>query len=402
MPDVMLVKLGEERTAKLSFIEGLTQAAAAENRDLSTNELELITRSKDRIKAIDSQIDVLATESDLSDQAQARLASLAGATVGDSSAFEYKTLGHYMRDYLRSIIGKGPEKAEAEENLRRYTRAASHITTGNFTGTFPDPLVGPLIDLINASRPLMAAVGVQPVPAGPTFRRPRLNDPNVDTGVAVQANQKDELVSQAFTLSSDTVNLTTLGGYVNVARQVTDWGIASMDLIIRQLAKRYARATERAALTEMSLSTSKVTLADAATGEVVTQAIFDAAALCYTETGELPTTLITGPLGWARLGGVATSGGQMAFPYLNPANAAGSSGGADTFALNPVGLAFVVTPAITDKRMWVLNGTALEAYEQVIGSLSVVEPSVLGVQVAYAGYAGFFRPAPDGAVLLAP
>ena len=34
----------------------------------------------------------------------------------------------------------------------------------------------------------------------------------------------------------------------------------------------------------------------------------------------------------------------------------------------------------------ILSSTALEVYEDRIGSLQVVEPSVLGVQVAYAGY----------------
>ena len=36
--------------------------------------------------------------------------------------------------------------------------------------------------------------------------------------------------------------------------------------------------------------------------------------------------------------------------------------------------------------MIVLSTAAVEVYEDRIGSLQVVEPSVLGVQVAYAGY----------------
>jgi hypothetical protein len=38
------------------------------------------------------------------------------------------------------------------------------------------------------------------------------------------------------------------------------------------------------------------------------------------------------------------------------------------------------------KSLMVLSTAATEVYEDRIGSLSVVEPSVLGVQVAYAGY----------------
>ena len=77
-------------------------------------------------------------------------------------------------------------------------------------------------------------------------------------------------------------------------------------------------------------------------------------------------------------------------------------GGATSFEGNPVGLRLVVTPGITDEDMWVLNSNALEIYEQITGQLSVVEPSVLGVQVSYSGYVGYYRPAPNGAVLIAP
>jgi len=286
--------------------------------------------------------------------------------------------------------------------LFRSHRAASHVTTGNFTGVFPDTIVGPLINTINTDRPLVSAIGVQQVPAGPSFRRPRLNDPNVATGVAPQAAQKDELVSQAFTITSDNVDLTTLGGYVNVARQVLDWGVASLEGIVAQLAARYSYATERAAVTEMQKSTSHVTLAAGADSDATLKAIYDAAGLVYTETGALPTTLAVGPLGWARLGSLTSSAGTAMFPFLNPVNAQGSMGGPTNFTGNPVGLNMIVTPGITDDTFWVVNSLALEIYEQQVGQLSVVEPSVLGIQVAFAGYLGTYRPAPDGAVHVGP
>lgn len=402
MSNVMLSKLNEERESKLKFIEDLSDTAAAENRDLSTNELELITRSKDRISEVDKQLVILTRESKLDDQAQERLSQLAGATIGGGeSNVQYRTAGEYLSDYLYSIIGEGDKKSHARDRLKKYERAAAHITTGQFTGLFPDQIVGPLISTINADRPLVSALGVTGVPSGPSFRRPRLNDPNLDTGVAPQANQKDELVSQQFTITSDNVPLTTLGGYVNVARQVLDWGIASMDVVVSQLAARYSLATERGAKTEMDKSTSKVVLAAGATSDAVIEAIYEAAGIVFTQTGKLPTMLATGPLGWARLGSLTSAQGVPTFPFLNAVNAQGTIGGPTTFAGNPVGLQLVVTPSITDDSFWVLNSTGLEIYEQVVGQLSVVEPSVLGVQVAYAGYVGYYRPAPNGAVHIA-
>jgi HK97 family phage major capsid protein len=402
MSKVMLQKLKEERDSKDTFIDGLCDTAASENRDLSTNELELITRSKDRIKSIDEQMTVLLRESTLDDAAQNRLAQLAGAAIGGTEPILYRTAGAYLHDYLQGVIGEGEKRAEAQDRMRRYERAASHITTGNFTGVFPDAIVGPLISTIDSSRPLVSSVGVNQVPSGPSFRRPRLNDPNVSTGIGSQANEKDELVSQPFTVTSDPVSLTTLGGYVNVSRQLLDWGIATLDGVVNQLAARYSIASERSAVGEMEQSTSKVTLASAATSDVVIKAIYDAAGMVYTQTGQLPTTLAAGPLGWARLGSLTSAQGVPTFPFLNPVNAQGAGSGATSFSGNPVGLNLVVSPAIADDTFWVLNALGLELYEQQVGALSVVEPSVLGVQVAFASYFGSYRPAPNGAVHCAP
>ena len=315
MPDIMLAKLREERDSKLKFAEDLANTAASENRDISTNELEIITRTKDRVEAIDKQLVVLTRESSLDEESQQKLAKLAGAAIGSANApVEYRSAGHYLADYIGVLIGEGDKKTKAEERLRRYHRAAAHITTGNFTGVFPEPIVGPLVNLINASRPLVNAIGTTPVPSGPSFRRPRLNDPNIATGVAPQAAQKDELVSQPFTLTSDNVDLSTLGGYVNVARQVLDWGIASMDVVVNQLAARYSYATERMAITEMEKSTSKVPLAPTATSAEVLAAIYDAAALVFAQTSQLPTTLAVGPNGWARMGGLSSTQGVPDLP----------------------------------------------------------------------------------------
>lgn len=401
----MLKRLVDERQERAAFIEGMTTDAQAQKRDLLSNELELITRAQSRIGELDTQLDVLGKDIQLSAESAERLARIGqgvnGGGPADPSAVDYKTAGAYLRDYLGSLIGEGEFKVQSEDRLRRYHRAAAHITTAQFAGVFPQPIVGPLISFINTSRPLVSALGVIPIPAGPSFRRPRLVDPNIATGVGVQANQKDELVSQPFTIQSDNVDLSTRGGYVNVARQVLDWGVASMDAIVNQLAGRYSYSTERLLVSEIGLSTSKVPLAAGADAATTIKAIYDAAALVYEKTQQLPTILAAGPLGWARLGALSDLDGRQIFPFLAPANAAGQSS-ATSFEGNPVGLRMVVTPAITDDTYWVLNQYAAEFYEQVIGQLSVVEPSVLGIQVAYAGYTGVYRPAPDGAVHVAP
>src|SRR4029079_12788160 len=110
MPDIMLTKLKDERECKLKFVEDLANTAAADNRDLSTNELELITRSNDRVDEIDGQLKVLARESKLDEESQTRLAQLAGATIGGNEIAQYRSAGEYLSDYLATIIGEGEKK----------------------------------------------------------------------------------------------------------------------------------------------------------------------------------------------------------------------------------------------------------------------------------------------------
>jgi hypothetical protein len=45
-----------------------------------------------------------------------------------------------------------------------------------------------------------------------------------------------------------------------------------------------------------------------------------------------------------------------------------------------------VSAGVGTLRILVFSSAAAEVYEDRIGSLQVIEPSVLGVQVAYAGY----------------
>ena len=45
-----------------------------------------------------------------------------------------------------------------------------------------------------------------------------------------------------------------------------------------------------------------------------------------------------------------------------------------------------MSPGLAAGTILVMTTAAAEVYEDRIGSLTVVEPSVLGIQVAYAGY----------------
>ena len=216
--------------------------------------------------------------------------------------------------------------------------------------------------------------------------------------MAEQVAQKTELVSKKFTIVRDDVSVKTYGGYVNVSLQETSWGIGAMDAIVRQLARRYARLTENIACDALEASTNVVDYdSGTATSADFSKAIYNAAGKYYTAMGELPTMVITDPTGWAYMGGLSDAANRPLFPFLAAANSPGQTS-ASSFAGNPVGLNLVVSYGVTPGTFVVAGPSALEIYENLLGSLSVVEPSVLGTQVAYAGFFATYEPNVNGAV----
>jgi hypothetical protein len=78
------------------------------------------------------------------------------------------------------------------------------------------------------------------------------------------------------------------------------------------------------------------------------------------------------------------------FPPINPMNAQSAgltAGGFGTGAVGSIsGIPVYITLDMTVNTMIVMSTAAAEVYEDRVGALQVVEPSVLGIQVAYAGY----------------
>jgi len=413
MPDAMLERLMSERDQRTSLIHSITTTAAESNRDLSEQDKETITMARARVSELDSQLDLIADDLEISDSVRSRLSRLQPGVV--RGPVQYRSAGELLHDMLHMA-----DREAAHRYTHYVTRAAEHMgydatntvpVAGGFGALFVSPVVGPVIDVAPEGRPFLTALGVRPAPNSMTFLRPRIVDPDLLTGVGPQGQEKAELVSKKFDFATDPLSLITVGGYLNVSQQLISLAAGSLDAIIAQLNKRLARATETAAITEMAKSTAKVTLALTADAATTLKAIYDASALVYKNTGELASWIAMGPDGWARLGGLSDLAGRPMFPYLGAANANGTSGGADAFAISQVaGLRPIVTPGITDATFWVGNSMALEVYEYRFPLLEAVEPSVLGRQVAVATSMVAYRPTTkegtpaeqNGAVHLAP
>jgi hypothetical protein len=296
---------------------------------------------------------------------------------------EYRSAGEYVIDMWRGGLGND-EARQRMEVWNREHRAASHQTTADNTGLLPTPILGPVINFIDAARPVVAALGPRQLP-GTGFSRPKVTQ---STTVAIQSAEKAELVSQKMTITKLTVTPATYGGYVNVSRQDIDWTQPQvMDIVINDLAAQYAIVTEQVAVQAFYTAgtTGTITIPASPTADNVAAAFWGAAGQVYTATkGQGRLIAAASPDVLGSLGGL--------FAPINPIDAQSTGFTAGTFGQGIMGAIGGIPVYVTNgfgtatKRLMVMSTAAGEIYEDRIGSLQVVEPSVLGVQIAYAGY----------------
>jgi len=377
----MLARYVGEIEERQTFIDGLVEAAENEQRDLNEQEMELVTRARDRIEVVNRNMGPLEEARRISTESTERVAALARFMHERDDLpkmVEYRSAGAYVLDYWRAGLGAD----DAIHRLDLYNRAAAHQTTADNPGLLPEQIMGPLISFVDDARPLVTALGPRQLPSG-SWSRPIVTQ---HTNVALQASgEKTELVSQKMTIAKLPVTAGTFGGYVNVSRQDIDWTQpAIMDLVINDLASVYAQKTEAALAAVIDASTTAgPTLPASPDGADVAAAIWAAAGTAYSAmkgAGRLVLAVSPDMLGLV---------GPL-FAPINPTNAQSSgfsAGGFGSGAMGAIsGIAVIMSPALDAGTMIVFSTAAVEVYEDRIGSLQVVEPSVLGVQVAYAGY----------------
>jgi HK97 family phage major capsid protein len=358
--DALIARLSSESHERTQFIDGLVEQANAEGRDLSEQEMELLTRTRERLSSLASQLDPLRDATRIARESAERTAQIAAEAgralaTGAGGPVEYRSAGEFVMDVWQAGLGVG----EAVERLALYTRAASHQTTADNPGLLPEQILGPIVSAVDAARPLVTAFGPRNLPGG-SWSRPKVTQ---HASVAKQAGEKTELASRKMTITKLPVAPDTFGGYVNVSRQDIDWSQpAIMDLIIADLAAQYAIETENEFADDLiAAATAQTALPTAPTAAQVSAA--------------LPKNLgLIGPL----------------FAPVNPTNSQSSGFNAAAFGQGVMGavsgISVVMSAGLADTDILVASTAAAEVYEDRIGPLQVVEPSVLGVQVAYAGY----------------
>jgi HK97 family phage major capsid protein len=379
--DQELASYAREIEERQQFIEQTLSDAREKSVDLTDEQLESIRHHRDKIKRLNDRSEPLMETRRISDESQQRLAGIAQILANSPQApreVEYRTAGEYLVERYRSMMGD----RDASHRLETYHRAAAHQTTADNAGLIPSPIIAPVVNFVDSNRPLVSWLGPRQLP-GQNWSRPKVTQ---HTSIAAQGSEKTELVSQKMLITKLAATAVTYGGYVNVSRQDIDFTQpAIMDIVIGDLAGQYAIQTEAAAFTTFdAAATAGLTLPTGTnTGDQLAASLWDAASRIYTATrGQGRIAAFMPPAMLAAIGPV--------FPPIpaSPSQSAGLS--ASDFGTGLVGnisgIPIYVSPGVGASRILVVSSAGAEAYEDRIGSLQVVEPSVLGIQVAYAGY----------------
>lgn len=391
--DAMIRRLEKELEERNSASNAIVANAQDSNRDLNDSERETLTNLRSRMGDLQTQLDELEKTAELSGKVQERLTQLDAVVTNrrrvGNEAIEYRSAGSYLLDYLEAVNGS----QQARERLEVYGRAAAHQKTSDNLGIIPDPVVGDLINFIDAARPLVSFLGPRNMPSA-TWYRPKVTQQALVSkqGTAgAAADEKSELVSQKMLISRLTATAVTYGGYVNVSRQNIDFSTPdALNVVIDSLAAQYAIETEAATGALVQAVANNVELGTGAAGTPtaaeLTAALWTAAGNIYAATKGMGRIALVVPP--SRLG----NWGSL-FAPVNAQNAQSTGFNAGDFGQgvmgNISGIPVIVSsgyPTVANHYGSVVSSAAVEVYEQRVGALQATEPSVLGVQVAYAGY----------------
>jgi hypothetical protein len=308
----------------------------------------------------------------------------------------HRTPGAYLVDYLRAhgIMERGVRDELAAARLMQ-TRAVADQKTSDTAGLLPTPIIGPVVSIIDARRPFVTTIGAKAlgdVP-GSTFTRPKITQHSLvgQQLPAGSAGEKTQLPSQKMTIGQVSFSKSTYGGTVDISRQDIDWTSPSAwDALLGDLANEYALQTETAIATNfVTLVTQVVPLGTAGVTPTLanwTTAIYTAAMHAYQGGLMMPNFVWCSLDVWAALGAlVDTTRVVLPVDTTSEMGTPGTSSLAD-FRGDLFGLPRIVVPTFPPGTLVVGPSPHFEIYEQVVGLLSVIEPSILGVQVAYGGY----------------
>lgn len=411
----VLTRLLDQRSEQESFIDQLLARVAEEERDLVDAERNNLTAARERITALDQQIEPLEAfeETRSAHRSQTPRPDRGGDEQRGGSQRrlgvqpreqKYGTAGEFLVDYVRTLDypnpGRNGEHRPDSDAVQRVSaalgRAAGdvapgvHQTTEDTPGLLPENIVGTILNDLDGARPFVASVGVKPLTtvAGKTFHRPYVSQ---HTQVDEQSEEKAELASRELKIDSIPFNKRTFGGWLNVSRQDIDWTDPSAwNAIVTDLQLQYGVDTEDTAAGEFAAAiTQSVTVTDESSISAWVGALYEAAVMAATANGTKRATSLRMPNHiWTSVDMWASLGTVLSVHKVNNQNSAGNSS-PTSFGGDILDTTRTMVPGLPAGTVIVGHKELFEFYEERIGLLQAIVPRVLGVEVAYGGYASW-------------
>jgi hypothetical protein len=425
----MLDRLYDERDKAVEFIETTLVGAADQKRDLSESEQTTLGQYKDRITALDKQIEPIEAFEQLralgnqasrqyrpAGQPVAGGAANGGQTTGLGAGsgprpHEYRSRGEVIVDLLtgnpeyqgRGLKRAGQTHTVGETELRaaqerlwgaglsvpglpQGEQRIANQTTANTPGLLPEPIVGAVVNDLDSSRPFVSSIGAKDLGSipGKTFSRPVVTQ---HTQVGTQAAEKAELPSRQFVVGGVDFTKETKGGTLDVSRQDIDWtSPAVWDALLTDLQAEYAIDTENTAGDAFAAAVVSAPIevgGDSGVQEWL-KAIYAAAAQVYGQVQRLPDHMWLSLDMWAQMGPIVD-----AVKRMTQADQSLGSSSPMSFAGNLVDMPRTVVPSFPASTLIIGVKDRTEFYEERIGFLQAVEPRLLGVEIAYGGYIAY-------------
>jgi len=256
-----LERLSDEKNRTLEKIEDLRSLAEEESRDLQDYEKEHVEKYRTRVTELDAEINILAEDIERS-QGSRDVSRLlrededpkpSTGKPSESSSLIHRTFAEYARDELVSRYqqlasaasgGMADPAQVAEEARERVSRTLQNTLTSNIGGLWPTPHMAQIMDIIDASRPIVNSA------RRVNLDRGKLSYPVIATRPAVskQSAEKTEAGTVGMVVNIATLTADTYLGGGDLSWQAINWSTPdALQLWFDLAAEAYARATENAA-----------------------------------------------------------------------------------------------------------------------------------------------------------
>lgn len=382
MPNPVLESLHDERERQLDVVDQLCARAQEEERDLVDAELELVTRSRDRITALDRQIAPL-TELDAmraaSGETRGRLSRSQppAPQTPDAPAAVYTTFAQYARDVMitrfdpvAAMVPGG--RATAQERL---TRAVANTLTTDVPGLLPPQHLAQILQVIDSNRPFVNATRRVALQSG------KLTYPWITSrpSVSEQVTEKTETTSTKMTVQMNEILAKSYLGAGDLSWQTINWTTPdALQLWFDLAAEAYAKATEQETAGNLQGMTGTTTVGGDTFADWYA-ALAAAAGLVFSRTGAVADTIYADVATGFKLAGMAST----ALPVFNAAGNVNLSTGQGTVG----GLRLVVSPMAISPLV-VVGSSRYIITAETPGApveLRAVEPAIGGMEVGVIG-----------------